>query len=413
MSNRGNTPLASAVHQSFSNVVSLLPSQPYTSVSALPAHIQSSISSPPQLAVSVNPLTQHVVPVNRTPVHQHTQSYALVSDPAAVAIHQQPVVNKPAHEFQDVTNPALAHSLTPAPNASYATPTWPSPAANGRNRTPDPWAAHTTNSFNDASADYLNQSAYNNQTMQSTYDAYGSTPFSSHGVARNGYTQPSQYQMSGRVGHQRLSLSPEPGAARVYGGTQGYIPEPSKLGNDEQQSYNSVATMDWSSGQERYTRNEPSRQQSYTPEDPSRQWSSGQQSYTPAEPPKQWNSGQRSYTPAESSKQWSSGQQGYTPAEPSRPQSYTAAEPSRQQSYAAAEPSRQWSSGQQGYTPSDPSRQWSSGQQSYTAADPSRPWSTSNQGQNPDTSRQWTTGKQDYYNPSNGQNAYDQRRRRR
>jgi hypothetical protein len=367
--------------------------------------------------VLVNPLTQHVAPannlLNRTMVHQHTQSYALVSDPAAVATHQQPALNKPAHEFQNITNPALAHSLTPDPNASYATPSWQSSAANvastGRHTTPDPWSAHTTNSFNDAPATYLNQSAYNNQSMQPTYDAHGSTQVSSQGLARNGYTQTSEYQVSGRVAHQRHSLSPEPGAARVYGGTQGYVLEPSKLGNYGQQSYNSVASRDWSSGQQSYTPAEPSRQQSYTPVEPSRQ-----QSYTPVEPSRQQN-----YTPAEQpSRQWSSGQQSYAPAEPSRQQSYTTAEPSRQwssgqQSYTPAEHSRQWTSGQQGYAPPDPSRQWSSGQQSYTPADPSRPWSTANQGQNPDTSRQWTSGKQEYYNPSDGQNAYDQRRRRR
>ncbi|KAM0836887.1 hypothetical protein ACQ4PT_062016 [Festuca glaucescens] len=444
LSNRGNTPLSNAVDQSFSNVVSLLPSQPYASVSAMPAHIQSNIPSLPQLAVSVNPLTQHVAPVNnllnRTPVHQHTQPYAMVSDPAAVAIHQQPAANKPAHEFQNTTNPAPAHSLTPDPNASYTTLPWQSSAANvastgrsttpdpnasyttlpwqsnaanvastGRSRTPDPWAARTTNSFNDASAAYLNQSAYNNQSMQTTYDAYGATPVPSQGQDRNGYAQTSEYQVSGRIAHQRHSLSPEPGAARVYGGTQGYIPEPSKLGNYGQQNYNSVASRDWSSGQQSYTPAEPSKQQSYTPvepsrqqsytpaEQPSRQRSSGQQSYAPAEP-----SRQQSYTTAETSRQWSSAQQSYTPAEPSRRQSYT-----------TAEPSRQWTSGQQGYTPPDPSRQWSSGQQSYTPADPKRTWSTANQGQNPDTSRQWTTGKQDHYNPSDGQNAYDQRRRRR
>nr|XP_051227999.1 homeobox protein LUMINIDEPENDENS isoform X3 [Lolium perenne] len=417
LSNRGSTPLSNAVDQSFSNVVSLLPSQPYTSVSAMPAHIQSNIPSLPQLVVSVNPLTQHVAPVNnllnRTPVHQHTQPYAMVSDPAAVTIHQQPAANKPAHEFQNTTNPAPAHSLTPDPNASYTTLPWQSSAANvastGRSTTPDPWAARTTNSFNDASAAYLNQSAYNNQSMQTTYDAYGTMPVSSQGLARNVYAQTSEYQVSGRIAHQRHSLSPEPGAARVYGGTQGYIPEPSKLGNYGQQNYNSVASRDWSSGQQSYTPAEPSRQQSYTPvepsrqqsytpvEQPSRQWSSGQQSYASAEP-----SRQQSYTTAETSRQWSSGQQSYTPAEHSR-----------QQSYTTAEPSRQWTSGQQGYTPPDPSRQWSSGKQSFTPADPKRTWSTANQGQNPDTSRQWTTGKQDRYNPSDGQNAYDQRRRRR
>ncbi|KAM0828907.1 hypothetical protein ACQ4PT_067217 [Festuca glaucescens] len=418
LSNRGNTPLSNALHQSFSNVVSLLPSQPYTSASAMPAHIQSNILSLPQLVVSVNPLTQHDAPVNsllnRTPVHQHTQTepYAMVSDPAAVAIHQQPAVNKPAHEFQNTTSPAPAHSLTPDPNASYTTLPWQSSAANvastGRSTTPDPWAARTTNSFNDASAAYLNQSAYNNQSMQTTYDAYGTTPVSSQGLARNGYAQTSEYQLSGRIAHQRHSLSPEPGAARVYGGTQGYIPEASKLGNYGQQNYNSVASRDWSSGQQSYTPAEPSRQQSYTTvkplrqqsytsaEQPSRQWSSGQQSYAPAEP-----SRQQSYTTAETSRQWSSGQHSYTPAEPSR-----------QQSYTPAEPSRQWTSGQQGYTQPDPSRQWSSGQQSYTPADPKRTWSTSNQSQNPD-SRQWNTGKQDYSNLSDGQNSYDQRRRRR
>ncbi|XP_037415615.1 homeobox protein LUMINIDEPENDENS-like [Triticum dicoccoides] len=438
--NNGNTPFASEVHKSFSNVVSPLPSQPYTSVSALPAHIQSNAPSlPPQSAVSVNSLTQYAAPMNnmfdRTSVHQHTQPYGLASDPTAVAIHQQPAVNKPAHEFQNMSNSGLARSLTPEPNAAaYATFPWQSGAANvastGRSTTPDQWADRVTNSFNDASAPHLNQSAYSNQSLQSTYDAYGSsTSASSQGLNRNGYIQTSEYQMSGRNVRQRHSLSPEPGSARVYGGTQGYIPEVSKLVNYGQQSYNPpVASTDWSSGQQSYTPAEPSRdwsslqqrytsaessrdrssgQQGYTPAEPSRQWSSGQQSYTPAEPSRQWSSGQQGYTPAESSNhQWSSGQQGYTPAGPSNHRS------SGQQGYTPAEPSRQWSSAQQGYTPSEPS-----GQQGYTPAEPSRPWSTASQGaQNPDTSRQWSgAGKQqDYYNtPSDGRSPYDQRRRRR
>uniref|UniRef100_A0A453GGX8 Uncharacterized protein n=1 Tax=Aegilops tauschii subsp. strangulata TaxID=200361 RepID=A0A453GGX8_AEGTS len=328
--NNGNTPFASEVHQSFSNVVSPLPSQPYTSVSALPAHIQSNAPSlQSQSAISVNSLTQYAAPVNnmldRTLVHQHTQPYGLASDHAAVAIHQQPAVNKPAHEFQNMSNSGLARSLTPEPNAAaYATFPWQSGAANvvstGRSTTPDQWADRVTNSFNDASAPYLNQSAYSNQGLQSTYDAYGSsTSASSQGLNRNGYIQTSEYQMSGRNVRQRHSLSPEPGSARVYGGTQGYIPESSKLGNYGQQSYNPpVASRDWSSGQ-----------QSYTPAEPSRDWSSGQQSYTPAEPSRDWSSLQQSYTSAEPSRDRSSGQQGYTPAEPSR----------------------QWSSGQQSYTP--------------------------------------------------------------
>ncbi|XBI68009.1 hypothetical protein VPH35_047271 [Triticum aestivum] len=449
--NNGNTPFASEVHQSFSNVVSPLPSQPYTSVSALPAHIQSNAPSlQSQSAISVNSLTQYAAPVNnmldRTLVHQHTQPYGLASDHAAVAIHQQPAVNKPAHEFQNMSNSGLARSLTPEPNAAYATFPWQSGAATvastGRSTTPDQWADRVTNSYNDASAPYLNQSAYSNQ---SSYDAYGSsTSASSQGLNRNGYTQTtSEYQMLGRNVRQRHSLSPEPGSARVYGGTPGYILEVSKLGNYGQQSYNPpVASRDWSSGQQSYTPAEPSRdwnsgQQSYIPAEPSSDWSSvqqsytsaelsrdrrsGQQGYTPAEPSRQWSSGQQSYTPAEPSRQWSSGQQGYTPAEPSNQwssgqQGYTPAGPSNhrssgQQGYTPAEPSRQWSSAQQGYTPSDPSVQ-----QGYTPAEPSRPWSTASQGaQNPDTSRQWSgAGKQDYYNtPSDGRSPYDQRRRRR
>jgi hypothetical protein len=65
----------------------------------------------------------------------------MVSDPAAVTIHQQPAANKPAHEFQNTTNPAPAHSLTHDPNASYTTLPWQSSAANvastGRSTTPD------------------------------------------------------------------------------------------------------------------------------------------------------------------------------------------------------------------------------------------------------------------------------------
>ncbi|KAM3335280.1 hypothetical protein ACQJBY_029605 [Aegilops geniculata] len=421
--NNGNTPFPCEVHQSFSNVST----------------------------ISVNSLTQYAAPVNnmfdRTSVHQHTQPYGLASDPAAGAIHQQPAVNKPAHEYQNMSNSGLVRSLTPEPNAAYVTFPWQSGAASvastGRSTTPDQWADRVTNSYNDASAPYLNQSAYSNHSLQSTYDAYGSsTSASSQGLNRNGYTQTTEYQMSGRNVRQRHSLSPEPGSARVYGGTRGYIPEASKLVNYGQQSYNPpVASTDWSSGQQSYTPAEPSRdwssgQQSYTRAEPSRDWSSVQQSYTsaelsrdrssgqvytPAEPSRQWSSGQQSYTPAEPSRQWSSGQQGYTPAEPSNQwssgqQGYTPAGPSNhrssgQQDYTPAEPSRQWSSAQHGYTPSDPSVQ-----QGYTPAEPSRPWSTASQGpQNPDTSRHWSgAGKQDYYStPSDGRSPYDQRRRRR
>ncbi|KAE8779729.1 homeobox protein LUMINIDEPENDENS [Hordeum vulgare] len=433
--NNGHTPFASEVHQSFSNVVSPLPSQPYTSVSALPAHIQSNAPSvPPQSAVSVNSLTQYAAPVNNmldsTSVHQHNQPYGFASDRAAVAIHQQPAVDKPAHEFQNMSNSTLARSLTPEPNAAYATFPWQSGAANvastGRSTTPDHWADSVTNSFNDASAPYLNQSAYSNQSMQSTYDAYGSsTSVSSQGLGRNGYSQTSEYQMSERNVRQRHSLSPEPSSARVYGGMQEYIPEPSNLVDYGQHRYNPVASRDWSSGQ-----------QSYTPAEPSRDWNSGQQSYTPAEPSRDWSSVQQSYTSAELSRGRSSGQQGYTSAELSRDRSsgqqvYVPAEPSRQwssgqQSYTPAEPSNKWSSGQQGHTPAEPSRQWSSAQQGYTPSDlssqkgytptePSRSRSTASQRvQNPETSRQWSgAGKQDYYAPSDGRSPYDQRRRRR
>lgn len=358
---RGNTSLvASTMHQSFSNVVSPLPSQPYTSISALPAHIQTNIPSSPQLAVSVNTLNQHVAPVNDllngAAVHRHTQSYALASDAAAGGIQQHPAVNKPAHEFQNISNPALA-------------PAWQSSAANlastGRNTTPEPWASRTTNSFNDASMPYLNQSAYSNQSTQSPYNSYASMSVSSQGLDRKGYTRTAEYQVSGRGTHQRHSLSPEPGAARVFGGAQAYVPEPLDVGNYGRQNYN--------------------------PE-PSRDWRSGQQSYAAAEPSSQWSSIQQSYPPAEPSRQWSSGQQSYVPADPSS----------------------QWSSGQQDYNQSDISRQWSSALQTYARAEPSRPsWNTANQVQVPDTSRQWSLGNQDYYNPNDSRSSYDQRQRRR
>uniref|UniRef100_A0A0D9V9Y0 Homeobox domain-containing protein n=1 Tax=Leersia perrieri TaxID=77586 RepID=A0A0D9V9Y0_9ORYZ len=347
--NRANAPpISSTVQQSFSNV-----------------------------SISVNLSTQHVAPMNdllsRTTVHHHTQSYALASDPVAVDVHRQPAMNKLAHEVQNISHPAVvAHSSVAEPHASYTSQTWQPSAASvattGRNATPDRWAARTTSSFNVAPSNpvtYANQNVYcNHSTTQSTYNAYGSTPVSSHsllpgqGLERNGYTHTAEYQtMTARDALRRNSRSPELGAsAALYGSSsQGYVPEPSRQWNYGQQSYNP----------------EPSRgQQSYIPE-PSR----GQQNYNP-EPSRQWNSGQQSYNPTEPARQWSSGQQSY-----SNP----------------AETSRQWSSAQQSYNP-EPSRQWNSGHQS----------------QNPESLRQWSHhGKQERYNnPTDGRNSYDQHWRR-
>jgi hypothetical protein len=354
LSSRGNTPpIANAMQQSFSNVVSSLPSQPYASVSVLPAQIQANTPSLPQLAVSVNPPIQHVSPVNDHPnralVNQHNQQYALLSDPVATPLHQQAAVSKSTHGLQSIPNPAVARSSLPEPNASYTTLPWQSSAADithtGRNAAADPWAARTTNSYNTASANtvpFANQNAYSDQSSHSAYSSYGSAPVSSHSVLpghghdRNGYSRPpvAEYQSMVQDSHRRHSRSPDPGVVRDYGGAQGY---------------NQQSRTHWSARQG---------QQSYNP-DPSRQWSSSQ--------------AHQGYTPAESSRQWSTSHQSYAP-----------------------EPSRQWSSERQGYS-----------------VEPSRPWSSGQQGQNPEASRQWNRGKQDpYYNPSDGRRSYDQHRRR-
>nr|CAB3479356.1 unnamed protein product [Digitaria exilis] len=361
--NRGNTPpIANTVQQSFSNVISSLPSQPYASVSVLPAQIQANVPSLPQLAVSVNPPIQHVSPVNnhlsRASVHQHGQQYALASDPVAMPLHQQAAVNNSTHGLQSIPNPAVAHTSILDSNASYTTLPWQSNAAHvtstGRNATAEPWAARTstTNSYNTSSAStvpYANQNAYGDQSTRSAYNDYGSAVVSSitvlpGGLDRNGYSRSVEYQSMGRDIHQRNSRSPDPVAGRDYGATQGYNQQP---------------VTHWSAGQG---------QQSYKPE-PSRQWSSTQQSYTPAETSRHWSSAHQSYAPAESSRQWSSERQGYN-----------------------AESSRQWSSERQGYS-AESSRQWSSGQ-------------------NAEASRQRSLGKQDPYNPSDGRRSYDQRWRR-
>ncbi|CAO2195800.1 unnamed protein product [Urochloa humidicola] len=351
LSNRGNTLPIANTQQSFSNVISSLSSQPYASVSVLPAHNQANVPSLPQLAVSVNPPIQHVPPVNnrlsRASVHQDASQYALASDPVAMSLHQQAAVNKSTHGIQSVLNPAVAHSSMPEPNASYTTRPWQSNAAHatntGRNATADQWAARTTNSYNTASAStvpYAKQNAYGDQSTQSSYSAYGSAAASSrsvppvHGLDRNGYSRPGvEYQTMARDSYQRHSRSPDPGAGRDYGGKQGYNQQP---------------LTHWNAGQ-------------------------GQQSYNP-----------------EPSRQWSSAQQGYTPAEPSR----------------------QWSSSHQSYAPAEPSRQWSSEHQTYNAEQPSRPWSSSQQSQSAEASRQWNLGKQDPYHSSDGRRSYDQHWRR-
>ncbi|TVU34668.1 hypothetical protein EJB05_16512 [Eragrostis curvula] len=315
-SNQGNTPpIGNSVQQSFSNVVSSLPSQPYASVSVLPAQIQMSVPSLPQLAASVNPPIQHVTPVNNHPnrasVHQHAQQYASMSDPVAMSFHQQPAVNKVTHGLESISNPALAHSSIPAlahssipeSNASYTTFPWQSNVApvtsTGRRASPDPWAVRTTNSYNIASTNtvsYANQNVYSNHSAQNGHGAYGSVSVSSHAVLpvhaldRNGYSHSAEYQTLARDNHQRHSKSPDlVGSGHDYGATQGYSPQP------------------WNAAG----------QQSYNPE-PSRQLISARHSYTPAEPSRQqWSSGHESYN-LEPSRPWSSSQQGEKP-ESSRP----------------------------------------------------------------------------------------------
>lgn len=348
---RGSTPpVANAVQQGFSNVVSSLPSQPYAPpVSVLPAQIQANAPpSLPLLAVSVNPPVQHVSPVNnllnRASVHQHgQQQYALLSDPVATPLHQQAAGSKPA---------VAAHPSLPEPNASSRTAfPWQSNAADmthaGRNATADPWAAaRAANSYSTSSAGTVpsaNQNAYGDQGKQGAYSSYGSSAASSrpvvlpgHGQDRNGYSRSALVEYPWDGHHQRHSRSPDPGVVRDYdtdyGGAQGYSQQP---------------LTQWSAGKVQ--------QQSYNPE-PSRQWSSSQ-------------AHQGGYAPAEPSRQWSSSQ--------------------ARQSYAPELP-RQWS-----YDDAEPSRTWSSGQQ------------------NPEASRQWSRGKQDpYYSPSHGRRSYDQHRRR-
>ncbi|KAL6616659.1 hypothetical protein ACP70R_038929 [Stipagrostis hirtigluma subsp. patula] len=298
LSDRGSTPpVVNPVQQSFSNVVSSLPSHPYAPVSVLPAQIETNVRSLPQFAVSVNPPIQHASPVNshlnRGSVHQHAQPYASGSDPVSVSINQQAAVNKPIHGLENIPNPAVAHSSVPEPIASYTTHSWQSSSANvatGRNATPEPWAARTTNSYNIQSANsvpYTNQNVYGSQSTPNAYNAYGSGSASSHtvlpgqGLDRDAYNGSAGYQTLARDGHRRLSRSPELVASRDYGDTQGYNPRP---------------VTHWIGGQ-----------QSYNPE-PSRQWSSAHQSYTPAEPSRQWSSGHQSYN-LESSRPWSSSQQ--------------------------------------------------------------------------------------------------------
>jgi len=138
LSNRENTPpIANTVQQSFSNVISSLPSQPYAPVSVLPAQIQANVPSLPQLAVSINSPIQHVSPVNnhldRASVHQHGQQYALASDPVAISLHQQAAVNKSSHGLQSIPNHSVVHSSVPEPDASYTTLPWQSNPAHVTN----------------------------------------------------------------------------------------------------------------------------------------------------------------------------------------------------------------------------------------------------------------------------------------
>jgi hypothetical protein len=276
------------VQQSFSNVVSLVPSQSYASVSVLPAQIQMKVPSLPQLVASVNPPIQHVSPVNnhlnRASVHQHAQQYDLLSDPVAVPVHQQSAVNKPSHGLEDISNSALANSSMREPPHTFP---WQSSVARvdstGRSAA-DPWAVQTTNSYNISSTNtvpYANHNAYGNHSAQNGHGAYGNVSVSSHtllpghALERNGYSRSAEYQ--------RHSRSPELGAGQDIGGTQGYNPEPRNAGR---LSYN---------------------------HEPSRQWSSAHQSYAPAETSRQqYNSGHQSYNP-EPSRRWSSSQQGQNP----------------------------------------------------------------------------------------------------
>ncbi|GJM91967.1 hypothetical protein PR202_ga08390 [Eleusine coracana subsp. coracana] len=312
-----STPIGNAVEQSFSNVVSSLPSQSYASVSVLPAQIQMNIPSLPQLAASVNLPIQHVSPVNnhlnRASVHQHTQQYAVSSDPVAAPLHQQPAVNKQTHGIENIPNPIVAHSSMPEPKVSYTTFPWQSsvPHVNstGRSTTPDPWAVHTTNSYNISSTNtvpYGNQNVYGNHSAQNEHGAYGSGSTSSrflpgHIVDRNGYCHTAEYQTLARDGHQRQSRSPELGATQDYCGAQGYNPQPRNAG---QQGYNLEPSRQWSSAH-----------QSYAPADTSRQqYSSGHQSYN-LDPSRPWSSSQQDQNP-ETHSQWNPGKQDqYNPSD--------------------------------------------------------------------------------------------------
>ncbi|GJN16824.1 hypothetical protein PR202_gb03847 [Eleusine coracana subsp. coracana] len=314
---QGSTPIGNAVEQSFSNVVSSLPSQSYASVSVLPAHIQMNIPSLPQLAASVNPPIQHVSPVNnhlnRASVHQHAQQYAMSSDPVAASLHQQPAVKKQTHGLENIPNPTVAHSSMPEPKASYTTFPWQSSVAHvnstGRSTTPDPWAVHTTNSYNISSTNtvpYANQNVYGNHSAQNEHGAYGSGSTSSrflpgHIVDRNGYSHSAEYQTLARDGHQRQSRSPELGATQDYCGAQGYKPQPRNAG---QQGYNLEPSRQWSSAH-----------QSYAPADTSRQqYSSGHQSYN-LDPSRPWSSSQQDQNP-ETHSQWNPGKQDqYNPSD--------------------------------------------------------------------------------------------------
>ncbi|KAK3162944.1 hypothetical protein QOZ80_1BG0095680 [Eleusine coracana subsp. coracana] len=276
---QGSTPIGNAVEQSFSN-----------------------------LAASVNPPIQHVSPVNnhlnRASVHQHAQQYAMSSDPVAASLHQQPAVKKQTHGLENIPNPTVAHSSMPEPKASYTTFPWQSSVAHvnstGRSTTPDPWAVHTTNSYNISSTNtvpYANQNVYGNHSAQNEHGAYGSGSTSSrflpgHIVDRNGYSHSAEYQTLARDGHQRQSRSPELGATQDYCGAQGYKPQPRNAG---QQGYNLEPSRQWSSAHQSYAPADTSRQQyssghqSYNL-DPSRPWSSSQQDQNP-ETHSQWNPG--------------------------------------------------------------------------------------------------------------------------
>jgi hypothetical protein len=297
---RGNIPpIGDAVQQSFSNVVSSLPSRSYASVSVFPTQIQMKIPPLPQLEASVNPQIQHIPSVNnhlnRASVHQHAQQYALLSDPVA-PFHQQPEVNKPTHGLENISNPAVVNSSMPKP--SHTTFPWQSSAAHvnstGRSVT-DAWPVPSTNSYNISSTNtvpYANQNVYGNHSAQNGHGAYGSVSVSSlpvlpgHAVDRNSYSHSAEYQ--------RQSRSPELGAGHDYGGRQGYNPQPRNAG---QQSYNPEPSRQWSSAHQSYAPAESSRQQ----------FSSGHQSYNP-EPSRPWSSSQRGQN-LETHRQWNLGKQ--------------------------------------------------------------------------------------------------------